>query len=172
MSDVWFHMSEIWCLISNMPCLMSDIPDPMSDVWCLISNIRCLTLMSELMLTSDVWCPASKGDKRSSSPPPPPPLPLRASIAQKCANIATRQLLCRLGRRQWLELVEFGTKWTCLSRIACVQPSPSSNKIDFVWGERLLYTGYDQKFNCFFRYRALCEQLALSFWRLYMPVCQ
>ena len=92
MSDVRCPIADVRCLISYVRNLMSDIQYAMSDVWyprsdaCPMSD----TLMSELMLTSDVWCQAceGKGEATLGALHLPPP-PLRASIAQKCANIAT-----------------------------------------------------------------------------------
>ena len=79
MSDVRCPIADVRCLISYVRNLMSDIQYAMSDVWyprsdaCPMSD----TLMSELMLTSDVWCQACEGKRAATlgalHPPPPPP---------------------------------------------------------------------------------------------------
>ena len=68
MSDVRCPIADVRCLISYVRNLMSDIQYAMSDVWyprsdaCSMSD----TLMSELMLTSDVWWQASEGKREAT----------------------------------------------------------------------------------------------------------
>ena len=104
MPDIWRPTSipDVWCPLSDSRCPMSDLICPKSDVWypvcyvwCLISQIWCMSDVrySDVRAHANVRCLMSGlrrqggSDTRSASSSPPPPL--RASIAQKCANIAT-----------------------------------------------------------------------------------